>query len=144
MRVSWDSRVTNVAKPFAQFFEMRGIQMTSPGWLCEHASFAVFVYLSILGTSVFENCSFKNTCTSMSLTTTDIDLETVASLFWGSIVGTTDLKNRTGSSNLHSENEAGSSSRRPYWSDHLSSCANRPAYVKWQISKKFSFNFQRV
>ena len=41
----------------------------------------MFVYLSILGTSVFENCSFKNTCTSMSLTTTDIDLETVASLF---------------------------------------------------------------
>ena len=57
---------------------------------------------------------------------------------------TTDLKNKTGSSNLHSENEAGSSSRRPYWSDHLSSCANRPAYVKWQTSKKFSFNFQRV
>ena len=22
--------------------------------------------------------------------------------------------------------------RRPYWSDHLLSCANRPAYVKWQ------------
>ena len=44
--------------------------------------------------------------------------------------GPTDLKNRIGSKNLHLQNEArGSSSRRPYWSDHLSRCANSPPYV---------------
>ena len=49
-------------------------------------------------------------------------------------IGPTDLKNRTGSSNLHLENEAESGSPRPYWSDHLSNCANRLAYVILALS----------